>query len=77
MPAHAGTPTGAQGDGELLPQQQVLQQERPAAAERCTQKSTEEHEQFQHRVMIANHTANHLCSPADSVFAPYSTTARP
>ena len=72
MPAHAGTPLSAQRHGELLPQEQVLQHQRTAAAERGTQKATEEREQIEHRVMIANHNANHLSSPADGVFAPYS-----
>jgi hypothetical protein len=33
VPTHAGTPTGAQRDGELLPQEQVLQQEGVPAPE--------------------------------------------
>jgi hypothetical protein len=34
VPAHARTPMGAQGDGELLPQEQVLFQESAAGSER-------------------------------------------
>jgi hypothetical protein len=33
VPAQAGTSLGAQRDGELLPQEQILRQERVAASE--------------------------------------------
>ncbi len=33
MPAQAGAPTGAQRDGELLPQEQILRHKRVAAPE--------------------------------------------
>ena len=40
VPAHARAPPGAQRDGELLPQQQVLHQERTPASECCEHDAT-------------------------------------
>ena len=43
----------AQSDGELLPQEQVLEHERLAATERSTQRADEERHPVRHATMMA------------------------
>jgi D-aminopeptidase len=49
----------AQGDGELLPQQQVLEHERPAATERGAQCAEEERHPVRHATMMAHGASRH------------------
>src|SRR5262249_6559690 len=59
-----------QGDGELLPEEQVLEHERPAAAERGAQRADEERHPVEHGSMMARGADR----PPDGVLAPYSST---
>ena len=68
MPAHAGTPTGAQRDGELLPQEQVLHHEGLPAPEGDESSADEERQPVQHGAMIAYGVSHR----PDGVLAPHS-----
>jgi hypothetical protein len=72
VPAHAGTPMGAQRDGELLPQEHVLQPQRTVAAEHGTQGTNEERHPIHHCAMLAHGADRHT----DGVLALY-TSCRP
>ena len=62
---------GAQRDGELLPQEQVLEHERLAATERSAQHAGEERDPFDHGPMMARGADRH----PDRVLAPHSSRA--
>ena len=70
MPAQAGTPTGAQRDGEVLPQEQILFHERAVASECGEHDADEEGHPIQHGGMIAYLGRRH----ADSAVAPYRSS---
>src|SRR5215204_410690 len=61
--------TGAEGDGELLPQEQVLEHERLAATERGAHSVQEEHYPVRNATMMAHGAGRHRCG----VLAPYRT----
>jgi hypothetical protein len=62
----------APGDGELLPEEQVLEHERLAATERGTQRAEEEHHPVRHGTMMARGADRH----PDGALAPYTPTPR-
>jgi len=68
-PVYAGTPTGAQRDGELLPQEQVLHHEGLPAPKGNESSADEERQPVQHGAMIAYGVSHH----ADGVLAPHRT----
>jgi hypothetical protein len=61
---------GAQRDGELLPQEQILHQERVAAPKCRKRDADEERHPIQHGVMIADQRHRY----ADGVVAPYNSS---
>ncbi len=63
VPAHAGPPTGAQRHRELLPQEQVLQQQRAAITERPAEDAGEERHASEHEAMIADHVVCRVSAP--------------
>ena len=67
MPAHAGAPPGAQRDGELLPQEQVLLHQGLPASECGAHDAGEERHPIQHGAMITYGASN----DADGVLALY------
>src|SRR3712207_5694190 len=62
----------AQSDGELLPQEQILEQEDATVARRGTEDTNKEREPIKHGVMMAgNATIGHAGSTTDGLLAPY------
>ena len=59
VPSYAGPPPAAQRDGELLAQEQILQEQRAAAAERPAEDADEEGHRTEHGAMIADHGVCH------------------
>ena len=70
VPAHAGPPTGAQRHRELLPQEQVLQQQRAAITERPAEDAGEERHASEHEAMIADHTVCCVMAPRMGLLRP-------
>jgi hypothetical protein len=76
VPAHAGPPTGVQRHRDLLPQEQVLQQQRAAITERPAEDAGEERHASEHEAMNADHVVCRVSAPRMEFSRPTAARTR-